>query len=55
MAARQIADGNLDFHLPPSTVLEVANVREAFHAMGNGLRQSLIRQSGARGRETLLY
>jgi len=45
MAARQIADGNLDFHLPPSTVLEVANVREAFHAMGNGLRQSLIRQS----------
>ncbi|WP_282935528.1 HAMP domain-containing sensor histidine kinase [Paenibacillus sp. RC67] len=44
-AARRIASGDLDFHLPKSTVLEVADVRSAFHAMGNGLRESLIRQS----------
>ncbi|WP_409346734.1 ATP-binding protein [Paenibacillus sp. MBLB4367] len=44
-AARRIAGGDLNFHLPESTVLEVADVRAAFHAMGNGLRESLIRQS----------
>lgn len=44
-AARRIAGGDLDFHLPASTVLEVADVRAAFHAMGKGLRESLIRQS----------
>ncbi|MEW9702219.1 sensor histidine kinase [Paenibacillus sp. SI8] len=44
-AARRIAGGDLDFHLPESTVLEVADVRAAFHAMGKGLRESLIRQS----------
>ncbi|WP_018755449.1 sensor histidine kinase [Paenibacillus terrigena] len=44
-AARRIAGGDLDFHLPESTVLEVADVRAAFHAMGKGLRDSLIRQS----------
>ena len=44
-AARRIAGGDLDFHLPESTVMEVADVRAAFHAMGTGLRESLLRQS----------
>ncbi|MED4755554.1 HAMP domain-containing sensor histidine kinase [Brevibacillus choshinensis] len=44
-AARRIADGNLDFHLPESSVLEVATVRSAFHAMGSSLRESILRQS----------
>ncbi|MFC5401427.1 sensor histidine kinase [Cohnella soli] len=45
VAARRIADGDLDFQLPATTVREVADVRAAFHAMGNGLRESLTRQS----------
>ncbi|MET3292447.1 UNVERIFIED_CONTAM: signal transduction histidine kinase [Brevibacillus sp. OAP136] len=45
VAARRIASGDLDFHLPQSTVLEVADVRSAFEAMGKGLRESLLRQS----------
>lgn len=45
VAARRIAGGDLDFHLPKSTVMEVAEVRAAFQAMGKGLRESLIRQS----------
>lgn len=44
-AARRIADGDLDFHLPESTVLEVATVRSALHALGSSLRESLTRQS----------
>ncbi|WP_442600545.1 sensor histidine kinase [Paenibacillus sp. KN14-4R] len=44
-AARRIASGDLDFHLPQSTVMEVADVRSAFQAMGISLRESLIRQS----------
>jgi signal transduction histidine kinase len=44
-AARRIADGDLDFHLPESSVLEVTTVRSAFHAMGSSLRESLIRES----------
>lgn len=44
-AARRIADGDLDFHLPESSVLEVTTVRSAFHAMGGSLRESLIRES----------
>jgi signal transduction histidine kinase len=44
-AARQIAVGNLDFQLPPSRVREVAEVATAFHAMGDALRTSLIRQA----------
>jgi signal transduction histidine kinase len=44
-AARRIADGDLDFELPRSTVMEVADVRAAFQAMGNGLQESLTRQS----------
>ncbi|GAA3400743.1 HAMP domain-containing sensor histidine kinase [Paenibacillus hodogayensis] len=44
-AARRIAGGDLDFQLPESTVMEVADVRAAFQAMGKGLRESLIRQS----------
>jgi len=44
-AAQQIANGNLEFDLPPSRVKEVANVTSAFHAMGDALRTSLTRQS----------
>lgn len=44
-AARRIADGDLDFHLPESSVVEVTTVRSAFHAMGSSLRESLIRES----------
>lgn len=44
-AAQQIANGNLEFDLPPSRVREVANVTSAFHAMGDALRASLTRQS----------
>ena len=44
-AARRIAGGNLDFALPESRVREVADVCEAFEAMGTGLRDSLRRQA----------
>ncbi|MFD0710890.1 ATP-binding protein [Paenibacillus sp. GCM10027626] len=44
-AARRIADGDLDFRLPESTVFEVATVRSALHALGGSLRESLTRQS----------
>jgi signal transduction histidine kinase len=44
-AARRIAGGNLDFDLPESRVREVADVRNAFEAMGEGLRDSLRRQA----------
>ncbi|MGA9175107.1 MAG: HAMP domain-containing sensor histidine kinase [Thermoactinomyces sp.] len=44
-AARQIAKGDLDFKLPTSRVTEVADVRAAFEAMGEGLRESLTRQA----------
>jgi len=45
VAARRVADGDLDFELPESSVLEVNTVRSAFHAMGSSLRESLIRES----------
>src|SRR5207248_5010075 len=45
-AARRIAGGNLDFEIPESRVREVADVRDAFGAMGEGLRGSLQRQAG---------
>jgi signal transduction histidine kinase len=45
VAARRIASGNLDFALPESRVREVAAVREAFEAMGEGLRGSITRQA----------
>lgn len=44
-AARRIASGNLDFTLPPSRVREIAQVRDAFEAMGEGLRASIGRQA----------
>ena len=44
-AARQIAGGGLDFELPISRVREVAEVRAAFEAMGEGLRASIGRQA----------
>ena len=45
VAARQIADGDLNFALPTSRVREVAQVRDAFLAMGEGLRDSLKQQA----------
>lgn len=44
-AAQRIANGNLEFDLPPSRVREVAEVTVAFHAMGDALRSSLTRQA----------
>jgi signal transduction histidine kinase len=44
-AARRIAAGNLDFTLPKTRVREVADVRDAFEAMGEGLRESLRQQA----------
>ncbi len=44
-AARRIAGGNLDFALPESRVREIAAVRAAFEAMGDGLRESIGRQA----------
>lgn len=44
-AARRIAGGNLDFVLPNSRVREIAAVRAAFEAMGDGLRESIGRQA----------
>ncbi|HEY8292949.1 MAG TPA: HAMP domain-containing sensor histidine kinase, partial [Thermomicrobiales bacterium] len=44
-AARRIAGGNLDFVLPQSRVKEIAAVRAAFQAMGDGLRESIGRQA----------
>jgi signal transduction histidine kinase len=44
-AARQIAGGDLDVHVPASRVREVAEVAVAFQAMGEGLRAALERQA----------
>ncbi|QMV43631.1 sensor histidine kinase [Cohnella cholangitidis] len=44
-AAIKVADGDLNFELPHSTVAEIVQVRAAFQAMGDGLRESLVRQS----------
>jgi len=44
-AARQIAAGDLDVHLPSSRVREVADVNAAFVAMSDGLRDSLEQQA----------
>jgi signal transduction histidine kinase len=44
-AARRIAGGDLDFSIPRSRVREVADVRDAFQAMGAGLRDSIRRQA----------
>ncbi len=44
-AARRIAGGHLDFTLPTSRVREIADVRDAFEAMGEGLRDSIRRQA----------
>lgn len=45
IAARRIANGDLNFELPDSRVREVADVSQAFEAMGEGLRDSLRRQA----------
>ncbi|HVB63594.1 MAG TPA: HAMP domain-containing sensor histidine kinase, partial [Nitrolancea sp.] len=44
-AARQIADGILDFEIPTSRVREVAEVNGAFAAMSDALRESLGKQA----------
>ncbi|MEO8609536.1 MAG: HAMP domain-containing sensor histidine kinase [Chloroflexota bacterium] len=44
-AARQIADGDLDFQIPRSRVREVAQVASAFSTMGTALRGSLTQQA----------
>jgi signal transduction histidine kinase len=44
-AARQIAGGDLDFELPSTRVTEIDEVRTAFHAMGQGIRESIERQA----------
>jgi signal transduction histidine kinase len=44
-AAHQIANGDLDFQIPPSRVREMAESAEAFHSMGAALRTSLTRQA----------
>jgi signal transduction histidine kinase len=44
-AARRITEGDLDFELPKTSVLEVAEVRAALQALGNGLKESVTRQS----------
>lgn len=44
-AARQIAQGHLDFALPRSPVTEVAEVRSAFVVMRDGLKESIEQQA----------
>src|SRR5437763_11451125 len=44
-AARQIAEGQLDFALPRSQVTEVAQVRAAFEVMRDGLKESIAQQA----------
>jgi signal transduction histidine kinase len=44
-AARQIAGGDLAIHLPSPQLREVADVADAFGAMGEALRNSLERQA----------
>jgi signal transduction histidine kinase len=43
-ASKQIEEGNLQFSLPPSPTLEMAEVVSAFDAMGKALRDALARQ-----------
>ncbi len=45
MAARQIAAGDLDVHIPPSKIREVAELRSAFSVMSSELRASVIQQA----------
>jgi signal transduction histidine kinase len=44
-AARRVAVGDLHFELPQSRVREIAEVRAAFEAMGDGLKASIMRQA----------
>ena len=54
MAARQVAEGDLDVHLPDSPVREVATVNEAFVGMGAALREAL-RHEAALEQERRLF
>jgi signal transduction histidine kinase len=44
-AARQIAAGDWDVQLPPSTIREIAEVRDGFEVMVNGLENSHRKQA----------
>ncbi len=44
-AARQIAEGDWDVRLPESAIREIADVREGFDIMVNGLQDSLSKQA----------
>ncbi|WP_337956076.1 HAMP domain-containing sensor histidine kinase [Alicyclobacillus herbarius] len=44
-AARQIAEGDFDFHLPVSRATEIAQVRTGFEIMVAGLRESFQQQA----------
>lgn len=43
--ARQIAKGDLDVQLPASRITEIADVREGFHVMVEGLKASFKKQA----------
>ena len=53
-AARQVAGGDLEFRLPDPPLREVAEVAEAFDAMGEALRHSIERQAGLEQQRRLL-
>lgn len=43
--ARQIAEGDLDVQLPVSRITEIAEVRDGFHVMVNGLKEAFQKQA----------
>lgn len=43
--ARQIAEGDLDVELPKSIVTEIADVRDGFNVMVEGLKKSFRKQA----------
>ncbi len=44
-AALQIAEGDLDFELPQTRTVEIAQVRKAFYTMTEGLREAFRKQA----------
>lgn len=53
-AARQIAAGDIDVHVPPSRVREINTVATAFTVMGNGLRAAVHQQAALEQERRLL-
>lgn len=53
-AARQIAAGDIDVHVPPSRVREINTVAAAFAVMGNGLRAAVHQQAAIEQERRLL-